>query len=183
VSLVQPPLSLSISPDGLHAAVGHDALISYVNLVTLAVETKYPVPVTAGSVALSASWIYVMPTYEGGSVSVNIATGAVTNNTGVFYGSKGWLNTYFTGGGFTTPAGTTGSVNGAVLKRLSQTALATVGGQPGTVEFAGAAPSFLDGVGQLNLRLGLNTPAGARQPLILTVGINSGPDTATIAVR
>src|SRR5712692_3333528 len=38
VNLVQPPLSLSLSPDGLHAAVGHDALISYVNLVTLVVE-------------------------------------------------------------------------------------------------------------------------------------------------
>src|SRR5215471_10566781 len=32
VSLTQPPLSLSLSPDGLHAAVGHDGLISYVNL-------------------------------------------------------------------------------------------------------------------------------------------------------
>lgn len=93
VNLAQPPLSLSISPDGLHAAVGHDALISYVNLSSLAVEKTYAVPVTAGSVVLSPTWIYVMPTYEGGSVSVNIASGAITNNSSVFYGSKGWLNT------------------------------------------------------------------------------------------
>src|SRR5204862_3450571 len=66
VSLVQPPLSLSLSPDGLHAAVGHDALISYVNLITASVEKVYAVPTVAGSVVLSASWIYVMPTYVGG---------------------------------------------------------------------------------------------------------------------
>ena len=85
VSLAQPPLSLSLSPDGLHAAVGHDALISYVNLLTASVEKTFPVPVTAGSVVLSTSWIYVMPVYEGGSVSVKLATGAVTQNSGVFY--------------------------------------------------------------------------------------------------
>jgi uncharacterized protein (TIGR03437 family) len=92
VSLVQPPLSLSLSPDGLHAAVGHDALISYVNLVTASVEKMYAVPVTAGSVVVSASWIYVMPTYVGGSVSVNLATGVVAPNNSVFYGSRGRLN-------------------------------------------------------------------------------------------
>src|SRR5258705_7798948 len=37
VNLPKPPLSLAISPDGLHAAVGHDALISYVNLLSASV--------------------------------------------------------------------------------------------------------------------------------------------------
>src|SRR2546425_13095362 len=37
VNLVQPPLSLSISPDGLRAAVGHNALLTYVNLSTASV--------------------------------------------------------------------------------------------------------------------------------------------------
>src|SRR5262245_19928035 len=32
VALSMPPLSLSVSPDGLFAAVGHDRLISYVSL-------------------------------------------------------------------------------------------------------------------------------------------------------
>jgi hypothetical protein len=38
-------------------------------------------------------------------------------------------------------------------------------------------------VAQLNLKLSDNTPAGAAQPIILTVGINSSPAGATIAVR
>src|SRR5271166_3378347 len=38
VNLPKPPLSLSVSLDGMHAAVGHDALISYVNLPTASLE-------------------------------------------------------------------------------------------------------------------------------------------------
>jgi uncharacterized protein (TIGR03437 family) len=94
-----------------------------------------------------------------------------------------FITVYFTGGGYTIPAGTTGGVAGTTLKRLSQTALATVGGQPATVSYAGSAPFFVEGVGQLNLKLADKTPAGAAQPLILTVGINSSQTTATIAVR
>jgi uncharacterized protein (TIGR03437 family) len=94
-----------------------------------------------------------------------------------------YITVYFTGGGTTNPSGVTGSVTGSVLKRLTQTAAATIGNEPATVTFAGAAPSFVDGVGQLNLRLGDKTPSGPAQPLILTVGINSSASTATIAVR
>ncbi len=93
VNLPKPPLSLVVSPDGLHAAVGHDALISYVNLSGATVENTLPVPLVAQSITMSADWIYVMPTYVGNSVSVNIATGAVTPNNNVFYGSGGRLNT------------------------------------------------------------------------------------------
>jgi uncharacterized protein (TIGR03437 family) len=94
-----------------------------------------------------------------------------------------YITVYFTGGGVTNPSGTTGGVAGATLKRLVQTAVATVGGQPATVSFAGAAPNMVEGVAQLNLKLSDNTPAGAAQPIILTVGINSSPAGATIAVR
>src|SRR4051794_35147414 len=38
VDLSKVPISLSVSPDGTHAAVGHDLLVSYVNLNTAAVE-------------------------------------------------------------------------------------------------------------------------------------------------
>ena len=89
---------------------------------------------------------------------------------------------YFTGGGATSPAGSTGSVT-STLKRLAQTASATVADVPAAVSFAGAAPSFVEGVYQLNLKIDERTPAGTAQPLILTVGNNSSVATATIAVR
>lgn len=94
-----------------------------------------------------------------------------------------YITLYITGGGYTTPPSITGNDAGSVLKRFTQTVLATVGGKPATVTFAGAAPSLLDGVGQVNLKLADDTPVGLAQPLILTVGINSSPNTTTIAVR
>jgi uncharacterized protein (TIGR03437 family) len=90
---------------------------------------------------------------------------------------------YFTGGGSTTPAGSTGSVAGSTLKKLSQTALATVADIPVTVSFAGAAPGLVEGVNQLNIKLDDKTPSGPAQPLILTVGNTSSRATATIAVK
>jgi uncharacterized protein (TIGR03437 family) len=93
VSLTQPPLSLSLSPDGLRAAIGHDGLISYVNLSTASVEKQFAISVAANGVILSPSWIYVMPVYNGTSVSVDISTGAVTQNPSVFFTDFGWLNT------------------------------------------------------------------------------------------
>jgi uncharacterized protein (TIGR03437 family) len=88
---------------------------------------------------------------------------------------------YLTGGGQTNPAGVTGSVTGAELKRLVQNVTATVGGQPATVAFAGAAPYFIDGLVQLNLIV----PSGMHGtvPLIVTVGAAATPATATLAVQ
>ena len=92
VNLSKPPLSLAVSPDGLHAAIGHDSLISYVNLTAAVVEKTFPISVSAQTITLSATWIYVMPSYQGDSVSVEIPTGAVTPNRTVFYASGGKVN-------------------------------------------------------------------------------------------
>ena len=86
ISLSKPPLSLAVSPDGLHAAVGHDGLISYVDLSAAIVERQVPIAVTAQNITISADWIYVMPiSYQNTGVSINIGTGAVVANTGVYY--------------------------------------------------------------------------------------------------
>jgi uncharacterized protein (TIGR03437 family) len=93
-----------------------------------------------------------------------------------------YLTIYFTGGGQTNPAGTTGSVNGNTLKWLAQSIGVTVGGQPATVTFDGAAPTFIDGVGQLNIRLADATPSGPTQPLVVVVG-GASSGTAMLAVQ
>jgi uncharacterized protein (TIGR03437 family) len=89
---------------------------------------------------------------------------------------------YFTGGGQTDPPGVTGSVTGLVQKNLTEKISVKVGGQAAIVQFAGAAPTFVDGVGQLNIKLADNTPSGPAQPLVITVADVSSPETATIAV-
>jgi uncharacterized protein (TIGR03437 family) len=92
------------------------------------------------------------------------------------------VTVYWTGGGQTNPPGVTGSVVGAVLKWLTQPISVTVGNQPATVTFDGAAPTFVDGVDQLNIQLSPNTPSGA-QSLVITVGGIAGPASGTITVQ
>ncbi len=95
--------------------------------------------------------------------------------------SGSYVTIYFTGGGQTNPPGVTGSVNGSVLKRLSQSISVIVGGALATVTFAGAAPALVDGVGQLNIQLAASTPTGV-QPIVITVGGVSSPTVATLAI-
>lgn len=94
-----------------------------------------------------------------------------------------YVTLYFTGGGVTNPPGATGSVSGSTLRYLTQELTATVGGTPAAVEFAGAAPGFVDGVGQLNLLLAANTPAGNALPVVIKVAGRSSPSTATLSVH
>lgn len=94
-----------------------------------------------------------------------------------------YVTVYFTGGGQMNPPGVTGSVTGSVIKRLTQDVSVTVGGQPATVSFAGAAPGFVDGVGQLNIQLAPNTPAGPSEPIIMVVGGISSPPIATLSIQ
>jgi hypothetical protein len=89
VSLTMPPTSLSISPDGLRAAVGHDGRISYVNLTSAAVEKTFPVTTTVYSLALGAKDIFAFPLrdqWEEVRV-VNIASGAESLWNMIYAGS------------------------------------------------------------------------------------------------
>jgi uncharacterized protein (TIGR03437 family) len=93
-----------------------------------------------------------------------------------------YVTLYFTGGGQTNAAGVTGSITGSVLKWLVQNVTVTVGGQPATVAFDGAAPTFIDGFLQLNVRLPTVGVHGT-VPVVISVGAILTPATATLAVQ
>lgn len=80
VPLVMPPTALSISTDGLHAAVGHDGRISYVSLADATVEKTFPVTETVYALALGATDIYAFPLRDQWQHVrvVNIASGTET---------------------------------------------------------------------------------------------------------
>lgn len=95
-----------------------------------------------------------------------------------------YVTLYFTGGGQTNPVGVTGSITDAsTLKWLTQNTTVTVGGIAATVAFDGAAPTFVDGVLQLNIQLSPDTPSGSALPVVVKVGNVSSPATATLAVQ
>jgi hypothetical protein len=91
VSLPVIPLSLSVSPDGLHAAVAHDLLVSYVNLSTAAVEKTFTTAITGAAVVLGTDWLYLLPGSSTPLASIKIVTGAETD-LNIFYASSARLH-------------------------------------------------------------------------------------------
>ena len=84
VPLALAPTAVSVGPSGLYAAVGHDAKVSYVNLVSARVEREFSIATTARYVVLASNFVHVMP-----NLSINLTTGAQTTSA----------NTYFPGVG------------------------------------------------------------------------------------
>jgi uncharacterized protein (TIGR03437 family) len=93
---------------------------------------------------------------------------------------------YATGEGQTSPAGIDGRVIPYVtlgaLPRPRLPVKVTLGGVPAEVVFAGAAPNMVSMM-QVNIRVPTDAPVGDAVPLVLTVGQNSSPASATMAVR
>lgn len=120
--------------------------------------------------------------------STGTGQAAAINQDGSLNGSsspaaKGsYVTIYLTGGGQENPPGATGSVNGLTLKPFTQPVSVSVGGIPATVAFDGAAPTLVDGVGQINIQLADDTPSGT-QSVVIAVGTVSSPATVTIAVQ
>jgi hypothetical protein len=101
LSLSRAPTSASVTPNGLHAAVGHDALITYVDLATVG-QPAAPAPAVlnvstnvldilmdgrgvAHALPMTDQWQRVH--------SVNVVTNVETLGTGLLYaGSKGRLH-------------------------------------------------------------------------------------------
>jgi WD40 repeat protein len=62
VELPRAPTSVSVGPEGLFAAVGHDALISYIDLQNARVLNMLDITVEVGQLALGGNgWIYAVP--------------------------------------------------------------------------------------------------------------------------
>lgn len=95
VDLAKAPLSVSVDPTGTHAAVSHDALISYVNLATATVEHTYPLTSVGGDIVLAGNgYAYVFPRSDQWVKlhSVNIATGVETQSSSPYAGATARLD-------------------------------------------------------------------------------------------
>ena len=89
---------------------------------------------------------------------------------------------YATGEGATTPAGVDGKIAGTVLlPQVIQPVSVTIGGVSADLLYAGAAPSLVAGVMQINARIPVGITPGAAVPVQLTIGGATSP-TVTVAV-
>jgi uncharacterized protein (TIGR03437 family) len=93
------------------------------------------------------------------------------------------VTVYGTGEGITAPASSDGQVNSSVYPKPVLPASVTVGGQRAVLAYLGAAPGFVAGVLQVNVTVPANAPSGNAVPIVLTIGTNSSPAAATMAVQ
>ena len=87
VPLLRTPICASVSPDGLFAAVGHDALISYIDLKNCSVIKTFDLTAEAFDIVLAGNgWIYVVPDRDQWVElhAVNINTGDEVLGSGGF---------------------------------------------------------------------------------------------------
>jgi uncharacterized protein (TIGR03437 family) len=91
------------------------------------------------------------------------------------------IQIYATGGGLTSPAGSTGSVT-KVAAQLALPVTVAVGGVNAQVLYAGSAPGEVEGVVQVNVVVPANVTPGAALPLLVTVGGVLSQAGVTVAV-
>ena len=83
VDLPLAPTCVSVSPDGLYAVVGHDYLISYINLTTAVLEKSIDISTSVYDIVLAGNgYAYVFPNGNGWTKisSINIITEIETQN-------------------------------------------------------------------------------------------------------
>jgi xyloglucan-specific exo-beta-1,4-glucanase len=119
---------------------------------------------------------------QGQAVAVNFATGQL-NSPATPVNRGDYIIFYVTGDGQTNPAGLDGwPVNGAP-PWTAQEVTATVGGVPAVVAYAGAAPGFVMGLAQFNVKIPDGAPSGPSVQLVVTVGGVASPLGVTLAVQ
>lgn len=89
---------------------------------------------------------------------------------------------YGEGGGQTDPPGVDGTVTGLIIANLTQPYKVQIGGIDADVDFAGAAPSLVSGVMQINAHIPNGVSSG-NVPIVITIGGVSSQLGVTVAVR
>lgn len=90
---------------------------------------------------------------------------------------------YATGEGQTDPAGTDGLVANATLPQPRLPVTVTIGGVSASVLYAGAAPTLVAGVMQINVMVPTNAPTGTAVPVQIAAGGVKGPSGVTVALK
>ena len=93
-----------------------------------------------------------------------------------------YVTIYATGEGATSPPVIDGRVTGAPLQSPVLSCSATIGGQPATIQYCGAAPGETSGVLQINAQVPQASPTG-NVPVIITIGSAQSPSGVTLSVK
>ncbi len=108
IALSLAPLSVSVSPDGSYAAVGHDGYVSYIDLNTSTVNGIYPIETDVHRVVLAGNgYLYAFPSRDWSDIySLQISSGTWTAVSAIYDGREPRLdlalNSLYVGGSWTS---------------------------------------------------------------------------------
>jgi uncharacterized protein (TIGR03437 family) len=108
--------------------------------------------------------------------------GMTVNGTSAPAAKGSAISIYMTGAGLTSPPGTTGGVTTGTPLLPPGSVTVMIGGQPATVQYAGAAPGAIAGLYQINAVIPQGAASGA-QPVSVTVAGASTQASVTVSVQ
>jgi len=136
-------------------------------------------PVTVSLAAVSPALFSLNSSGQGQAAAVNQDNSI---NGSAHPASAGqYVLLYGTGFGQTNPSGQDGVPNAVPLPILSPLPIATVGGKPATINYAGGAPGAPAGVMQINVQIPSGLSAG-NAPVVLQAGSAQTQSGITVAV-
>jgi uncharacterized protein (TIGR03437 family) len=175
------PAPLLYASSGLAAAiVPYNVAGSSTANVVLALNGQVSVT-TVVPVTTAAPGIFTSnQSGTGQAAAINVSNGMVNSASNpVKIGS--YISLYVSGAGPTSPAGVDGQIaTGAASLTLPVSV--TIGGVAATASYAGATPSAVTGLTQINVLIPAGVTAGAAVPVTLSVGGVAAPSGVTIAV-
>jgi len=172
----------------LYAAAGQiNAVVPFAvagkSTTLLQVSTPRGGPAFTASVPVSAAApaVFVI----GASGQGAILNGDLSVNSPAHPAARGSsIAIYATGTGLLSPSVADGAIVSAVNLPLSVAPVSvTIGGQPATVGYQGAAPGLVAGVMQINALVPAGVTPGAAVPVTISVGGTAGLNTVTMAVN
>jgi uncharacterized protein (TIGR03437 family) len=94
-----------------------------------------------------------------------------------------WVSIFATGAGVTMPASVDGVLASAPLPSPSAQVSVTMGGLPCVLNFAGAAPTLVSGVLQINAQVPAGVSLGPTVPVEVRIGSASSSSAVTLAIE
>ncbi len=164
----------AIAPYELANATAADIAVTYQG--NTSVITTVPVVNTAPGIFTANS------TGSGQAAAVNQDGSLNSASNPAKVGS--FVSLYATGEGQTTPNGVDGKIaSGTVLPAPVARVTVTIGGQSALVTYAGAAPTQIAGLMQINAQIPAGIPVGNAVPVTVQVGTTAAQTGVTIAVQ
>jgi uncharacterized protein (TIGR03437 family) len=93
------------------------------------------------------------------------------------------ITLWATGEGLTDPPGVNGRLAVGVVPKPLAAVSVNIGGQPATVQYAGAAPGEMPGLFQINAQIPTNVQPSNQVPVQITVGAGTSQTGVTLAIR